>query len=76
MSKESNLSPATHTAIGAVAGMVEVCVMQPTVAVKNALQEGRPLPSSPGAYYRGLLVSLSIVGVCAGSKIKHVALPD
>lgn len=27
-----------HTAIGAVAGVVEVTIMQPTVAIKNALQ--------------------------------------
>jgi hypothetical protein len=30
--------------------------MQPMVAFKNALQEGRPLPRSPLALYRGLVV--------------------
>jgi hypothetical protein len=43
--------------IGALAGMTEVTIMQPTVAIKNALQEGRPLPRTPVAYYRGLAVS-------------------
>lgn len=43
--------------IGAFAGMTEVTIMQPTVAIKNALQEGRPLPRTPVAYYRGLAVS-------------------
>lgn len=43
--------------IGALAGMTEVTIMQPTVAIKNALQEGRPLPRTPLAYYRGLSVS-------------------
>lgn len=32
--------------------------MQPMVAFKNALQEGRPMPTAPKALYRGLLVSL------------------
>lgn len=54
--KQDNLSPAVHTAIGGLAGIVEVCIMQPTVSIKNALQEGRPLPANPAAYYRGLLV--------------------
>ena len=52
----SVLTPIQHTAIGGFAGIVEVFIMQPTVAVKNALQEGRPLPAYPTAYYRGLLV--------------------
>jgi hypothetical protein len=34
----------------------QVCVMQPMVAFKNALQEGRPLPRTPLALYRGLVV--------------------
>ena len=43
--------------IGAVAGMTEVLVMQPSVAVKNALQEGRPVPwGNPTQLYRGLVV--------------------
>lgn len=52
----SSVTPAEHTAIGGLAGLVEVGVMQPTVAVKNALQEGRPLPRQISAYYRGLFV--------------------
>lgn len=55
-SKGESLSPWEHTAIGALAGFVEVCVMQPTVGVKNALQEGRPVPRNPMALYRGLTV--------------------
>ena len=52
----STLSPFEHTAIGALAGVLEVSVMQPTVTVKNALQEGRALPKTPLAFYRGYLV--------------------
>lgn len=53
----SRVTPLEHTAIGALGGMLEVCVMQPMVAFKNALQEGRPLPKTPLALYRGLVVS-------------------
>lgn len=53
-----SLTSLEMTAIGAVAGTFEVCVMQPTVAVKNAIQEGRPIPRAPAGLYRGLLVSL------------------
>ena len=45
--------------IGALAGVTEVTIMHPTVALKNALQEGRSLPRTPAALYRGYLVSSS-----------------
>ena len=35
---QQQASALVHTAIGAVAGVVEVTIMQPTVAIKNALQ--------------------------------------
>ena len=54
----STLTPLEHTAIGALAGVTEVTLMQPTVAIKNALQEGRPLPRTPTALYRGLVVRM------------------
>ena len=53
MSKVTSLE---HTAVGALAGLVEVSIMQPTVALKNALQEGRALPRSPAELYRGYAV--------------------
>ena len=37
----------------------KVIVMQPMVAFKNALQEGRPLPRTPIALYRGLVVGVA-----------------
>lgn len=52
----SRVTPLEHTLIGAGAGMMEVVVMQPMMAFKNALQEGRPLPRTPLAIYRGLVV--------------------
>ena len=56
------LSPVEHTYIGAIAGSMEVMLMQPTIAIKNALQEGRPIPWSPGALYRGLVVGQRVLG--------------
>ena len=52
----SSVSPIEHTAIGGLAGILEVSIMQPTVTIKNALQEGRALPKTPLALYRGYLV--------------------
>lgn len=49
--------------------------MQPTVAIKNALQEGRALPRAPRELYRGLLVSFPQggrdVGVLPFSHQRH-----
>lgn len=53
----SHVTPVEHTAIGALAGFLEVSFMQPTVAIKNALQEGRALPKTPAGFYRGYTVS-------------------
>lgn len=52
------VSPLEHTAIGACSGALEVCIMQPLVGIKNALQEGRAVPRNPVHLYRGLGVSL------------------
>ena len=62
-----SLSSLEMTAIGAVSGTLEVCVMQPTVAVKNAIQEGRAIPRTPGGLYRGLLVSSHLIHILCGA---------
>jgi hypothetical protein len=54
------VTPLEHTAIGALGGSVEVVLMQPMMAFKNALQEGRPIPRNPIDMYRGLTVSGNI----------------
>ena len=76
----ASLSPWEHMGIGAAAGMTEVLVMQPTVGVKNALQEGRPIPwGQPTQLYRGLVVSSCLVAAinrsdyCVIRKITAVA---
>ena len=52
------VTPLEYTAVGAVAGVVEVAVLMPSIAIKNALQEGRPVPRSVPTLYRGLGVRL------------------
>ena len=52
------LSASTHAAIGAFSGIIEVTLLHPTVAWKNALQEGRPLSLAPSALYRGYLMNV------------------
>jgi len=55
-----------QTVIGAMSGVCEVLSTQPTVAVKNALQEGRPLSFTPQFMYRGVAVNaLSIAPITA-----------
>lgn len=56
MSKPGSVTAVEATLIGAASGVIEVAIMQPTVTVKNAMQQGRPLPTTPVALYRGLLV--------------------
>ncbi|KAF4321603.1 hypothetical protein G195_005255 [Phytophthora kernoviae 00238/432] len=48
-------------AVGSLAGMIEMTIQQPWVAVKNAVQQGRPIPRSVTALYRGLGVSLTSI---------------
>ena len=42
---------------GAMGGSIEVILMQPMVGIKNALQEGRPVPVNPMHLYRGLAMN-------------------
>ena len=51
------LNPVDHAVIGGISGTVEVCMMQPTIALKNAFQEGRPISFTPSHLYRGIGVS-------------------
>lgn len=55
----STVSAKERAAIGGAAGMSEVFIMQPIVGLKNALQEGRPLPRSLSHLYRGLGVNVT-----------------
>lgn len=64
--RAQRLSALQHGAIGSLAGMIEVLIQQPTIAMKNAVQQGRAIPWSPSALYRGVGISLSSVApICA-----------
>eukprot|EP00798_Chlamydomonas_sp_ICE-L_P025739 gene25739-11399_t len=52
------VTPLEMTAIGALAGSLEVSFAQPLVGMKNALQEGRPVPRSFNHLYRGLALNI------------------
>ncbi|OQS00653.1 Mitochondrial Carrier (MC) Family [Thraustotheca clavata] len=55
-----------HAIIGSLSGMAEVLIQQPTVYVKNALQQGQPLVFQPKVMYRGVGINcLSIAPICA-----------
>ena len=62
----SRVTAVEHTAIGGFAAMVEAVTMQPLLAVKNALQEGRAVPRNPLHLYRGVGINaMSMVPITA-----------
>ncbi|CAI5710860.1 unnamed protein product [Hyaloperonospora brassicae] len=64
--RAGRLSGLQNGAVGSLAGMIEVLLQQPTVAMKNAVQQNRPIQWSVPALYRGVGVSLvSIAPVSA-----------
>ncbi|KDO26708.1 hypothetical protein SPRG_20507 [Saprolegnia parasitica CBS 223.65] len=60
------LSGVDHALIGSIAGMTEVLIQQPTVYIKNTLQQSQPLVFRPSVMYRGVGINcLSIAPICA-----------
>ncbi|KAE9243006.1 hypothetical protein PF004_g6350 [Phytophthora fragariae] len=59
--RAERLSGLQNGAVGSIAGMIEVMLQQPSVAIKNAVQQGRPIPWSVPALYRGVGVSLASI---------------
>eukprot|EP00892_Ulva_mutabilis_P000281 jgi/Ulvmu1/10253/UM060_0054.1 len=72
------MTPADQAFIGAMSGTVEVMLMQPTIAIKNAVQEGRPISWYPVHMYRGLgmnIVSMAPITASAfGSNFLYNSL--
>ncbi|OQR80862.1 Mitochondrial Carrier (MC) Family [Achlya hypogyna] len=59
------LTGADHAVIGSLSGMAEVLLQQPTVYIKNTLQQSQPLVFRPSVMYRGVGVNcLSIAPIC------------
>ncbi|TMW64262.1 hypothetical protein Poli38472_012884 [Pythium oligandrum] len=56
--RTQRLSTLQNGVVGAMAGGVETLVMQPTSAIKNALQQHHPINWSIRALYRGVGISL------------------
>eukprot|EP00898_Chlorokybus_atmophyticus_P000680 jgi/Chlat1/1612/Chrsp127S01872 len=59
--RQAMLTPAADACVGAISGCVEVLLMQPAVAWKNALQDGYTLSLAPRNLYRGLGVNLASI---------------
>ena len=58
--RDGNVLTALDAAlVGALSGVIEVCLQQPTVALKNALQAHRRVPLNPFSLYRGLIMYVS-----------------
>ncbi|RLN97556.1 hypothetical protein BBJ28_00017552 [Nothophytophthora sp. Chile5] len=59
--RAERLSGLQNGAVGSIAGMIEVMLQQPTIAIKNAVQQGRAIPWAVPALYRGVGVSLASI---------------
>lgn len=59
--RAERLSGLQNGTVGSIAGMIEVILQQPTVAIKNALQQSRTIPWSVQVLYRGVGVSLASI---------------
>ncbi|BBN00156.1 hypothetical protein MPTK1_1g26850 [Marchantia polymorpha subsp. ruderalis] len=56
MSKRE-LNPVESAGVGALSGIIEVVLQQPSVSVKNAIQDKKPISFNPRVLYRGLSVN-------------------
>ena len=56
-----SLSPMENLAVGAAGGLLETSVQMPLITLKLCMQEGRPLPTTLPAWYRGIAVQAGTV---------------
>lgn len=59
--RAQRLSPLQNGVIGSLAGLLEVLLQQPTIAIKNSIQQGRPVNWSVPVLYRGVGVTLASI---------------
>ena len=57
VARGARLGAGEQLVVGGLAGSLEVFINQPTVALKNAMQGGRPLPWRVPELYRGVVVN-------------------
>jgi len=50
------LNEIENIGVGMVGGVTETCLLMPVLTAKFCLQEGRPLPTNIGGWYRGVAV--------------------
>ncbi|CCI46873.1 unnamed protein product [Albugo candida] len=60
----AKLSGLQNAVVGSLAGMTEVLIQQPTIAIKNAIQQGMPIKWAPSTLYRGVGVTMASVAPC------------
>lgn len=66
VSEELAIPASVSFAIGGAAGVIEVLLQQPSVAWKNAIQDGRPLPWNPRMLYRGVAINAATIAPING----------
>jgi|TARA_B100000780_G_C21001919_1_gene400886 solute carrier family 25 2-oxodicarboxylate transporter 21 len=57
----SRLTPFENIAVGAVGGCLETTLQMPILTFKFTKQEGRPMPTTLGGWYRGVFVQAGTV---------------
>nr|CCA23816.1 Mitochondrial Carrier (MC) Family putative [Albugo laibachii Nc14] len=60
----AKLGAIQNAVVGSLAGMTEILIQQPTIAVKNAIQQKIPIKWTPSILYRGVGVTLASVAPC------------
>lgn len=64
--KRRKLRPTELVSIGGGAGVIEVCLQQPTIYFKNQIQRGAAVSFSPRYWYRGLGINAGSIAPITG----------
>ena len=69
-------SPLMQLNIGMAAGCIEVLLMQPSVALKNAHQQNRQISLAPSVLYRGVVINCLAYGPITATQFGTKAFVD
>ena len=69
-------SPLMQLNIGMAAGCIEVLLMQPAVALKNAHQQNRQISLAPSVLYRGVVINCLAYGPITATQFGTKAFVD
>ncbi len=64
--QERKLRPGELVGIGALAGVIELCIQQPTIYFKNQIQRNAEIVFRPSHWYRGLVVNAASIAPITG----------